>query len=479
MTLKSDQGCGTPKDATKKQIHQRLVQLFAPLVYFEPDERFFPVDLPSTIKKSSLWLADPTADPPSTQSKKKVGAIDPLVDLPAAATNHYTTVAGTGSILKKVEGKDPFNMPVPLLKQVYDKYTSGEIAAELTVYATVCSAHDVPNTSLVSGCAGPEKEVKNGMSEGLIINYYLYFPACESPEFESEGDWSGISLLLGATPTTLAQLGSAAQLQPYLPVLAFYYHKTTSSAPPSPAFVTGDQGIRRWKDVKRGHETAVGDDTHPVVYVSRGRHNCYYEPATTTVKLSPPWQSTFTPDKIEGGEYAAGPAANTLQGGGDWESIPDWAYALFPPLAALVACGSGCEYPWHFDSSGLPTGFSEGEELTKDGGYNGFPGSQGSSYPKTSAANAPAASLPIKLKLVYVDLDNATTAALWGYAGAWGAATAFKATSSWDTSSTAQWGYYRGARRPTLAAWLVWNLFLDKTYGCRGWPELTYTRYPF
>ena len=41
MTLKSDQGCGTPQDATRKQAYLRLVQLFAPLVYFEPEERFF------------------------------------------------------------------------------------------------------------------------------------------------------------------------------------------------------------------------------------------------------------------------------------------------------------------------------------------------------------------------------------------------------------------------------------------------------
>ncbi len=86
MFPRTDKGCGTPQDATRKQIQMRLVQLFAPLVYFEPDERFFPVDLSTTIKYSSLWKADLQAQPPTSQRVKDVGLIDPTQDLAAATS---------------------------------------------------------------------------------------------------------------------------------------------------------------------------------------------------------------------------------------------------------------------------------------------------------------------------------------------------------------------------------------------------------
>ena len=203
-----------------------------------------------------------------------------------------------------------------------------------------------------------------------------------------------------------------------------------------------------------------------------GRHNCTYEPATTNIASSPPWEATFTADRIEGGDYAPGPAETTLQGGGI-EEFPGWGYALFPPLAVIAACATGCDYPMHFDTSGLPSAYEEVEDRTADGGYGGLPGAQGSPYPKQSAAAVPPAAKQIGLKLEYVDLDDAQTAALWGYAGAWGGATVRSYAPTWAPDAPSHWGYYRGAQRPSLAAWFVWNLFLDRVYGCHGVPDLT------
>ncbi len=281
MAPKSDKGCGTPPAAAEKRIHRRLAQLFAPVVYFEPEERFFPVDLPTAIQSSSLWRMDPLAKPPTAQREKDFGAINAVQDLPAAGSDHFTTVVGTDVIQKEVEGQQPFDMPAPLIDPIYNRYADGTVPAVLTVYATVCTARDVPNSSLLSKCS--DKDVQHGMAEGLIINYYFYFPACEAPEFKSEGDWSGISLLLREAPTQLAQLASAEQLAGFLPVIACYYRKATKFAPPLPSFVAGDHGFRRWQDVRRTAEAGVGADTHPVVYISRGRHNCTYEPATTNI----------------------------------------------------------------------------------------------------------------------------------------------------------------------------------------------------
>jgi len=476
MALKSDKGCGTPKNANQKQIYQRLVQLFAPLVYFEQKEQFFPVDLPTTINNSSLWKMDHKAKLPTTQLKKDYKTINPVQDLPVATSYYYTTVTGTGFIQKSIEGQKPFDMPKPKLNEVYDKYKNGVIPAELTIYATVCSARDVPNSNLISECQGIDKNVQHGIKEGLIISYYMYFPACESPEFESEGDWSGISILLKETPTQLTDLYNPKGFKRFLPVISCYYRKTIDGAPPSPNFVAGDQGFRRWKDVKRIREQSVGEDTHPIIHVSRGRHNCYYEPTTTSIKLSAPWELSFTADRIESGDYAAGPAkpdVNTLQGGGI-EDFPWWGYAIFPPFLPLVLCGTGCEYPVHFDTSGLPIGYVEAEDQSKYSGYSGVPNSQsGSSYPKKSAEKVPASSKQITLMLRYVDLDDPTTTAIWGYSGAWGGATLDRATLAWDPENPRLWGDYRGAQRPALAAWFVWNLFVNGTFGCSGIPQLT------
>ncbi len=472
MFPRTDKGCGTPQNATLKQIQMRLVQLFAPLVYFEPDERFFPVDLSTTIKYSSLWKSDPKAQPPTSQRVKDVGLIDPTQDLAAATSKYYTTVAGTNSFLKTIEGQSPFNMPEPLLDAVYNKYADGTIPATLTMYATVCSAHDVTNSDLIYNPTDPD--VKIAFQEGLIINYYMYFPAYEASEFKSEGDWAGISLLLKYTPTQLAQLNDSEKVKQFLPTLACYYQKTTDTtvgAPPARCFVAADQGFRKWKNVSLGKDQALGVDTHPIVYVSEGRHNCYYEPTTTNLKLYPPWEDYFTPEQIESGGYTAGPAGGGVLEGGGLEDTPIWVYFIFPPFALFVACATGCQSPWQFDSSGTWTGYADAEDQAQSGGYTGSPGATGSSYPKKAAGQVPVASRQVNLRLQYVDLTDKTTEALWGYLGAWGAASLRQYILKDDPSNPRKWGYYQGAHLPALGAWFVWNLFIDHQFGCRGVPE--------
>lgn len=476
MATRTDKGCGTPSASSTKDLHRRLLDLFSPLVYFDSGEQFFPVDLPSTVTASELWELDRTVKPVGANRRKAAGQINDA-DLTGANRDHHTTVAGAGSIPNPV---DPTGVvqPVPQLKQVLQAYTGGSIAAELTMYGMVCTARDVPGASVVLGATAADKDVAHGVQEGLLLTYSFYFPYRHSPEFESEGDWSGVVLLLRETPSNIAQISSASELKRFLPVVTCYFTKTEEGAPPSPHFVAGTQGFRRWKDVSRGHESSVGLDTHPKVYITRGRHNCRYSPGTTKVQLSPPWpSSSFTPDGIEKGGYAPGPAVNTLEGGGI-EDFPWWGYALFPPFAALVACATGCEHPVQFDSSGVASDYQEGDDLSDDKGYDAKPAATGSSHPTTPAGSATgtgATNLSIRMR--YVDLDDATTAAQWGFPGAWGAATMVKGLPLWGTGISPVWGEYQGARRPILPAWFMWNLFLDRTFGCKGNPQLT--RSPF
>jgi hypothetical protein len=475
MALKTDTGCGTPTTTEQKDLHCRLLEIFSPIVHFESGERFFPVDLSTTVTASSLWELDHTKQPVGTNRRKAAGQIQQN-DLTSATRHHYTTVAGTGLISKTIDGKF-VNQPIPLLKQVLQAYTDGTIAAELTMYGTVCSARSVPGAGVVRNARPVNTDVAHAVQEGLLLNYAFYFPYRNSPEFESEGDWSGVTLLLRETPTTVADISTANKLERFLPVLSCYYRKSVEGAPPSPYFIAGHEGFRKWEDVSRSHEASVSLDTHPHVYISRGRHNCRYAPGTVTVPLSPPWSARFTPDSIEDGGYAPGPTVNTLEGGGI-EDFPWWGYVLFPPFAAMVACASGCEYPFQFDSSGVSSGYQDGyqdgEDRSDVDGYEAQSTGAASPHPTKPAdkATGPGAK-NLSIRMLYVDLNDAGMASRWGYPGAWGSATKVQAPYAWDKLDTRVWGAYQGARRPILPAWFMWNLFLDHNFGCHGDPQLT------
>ncbi len=466
MASNSNSGCDTPQSAGTRDLERQLARLLMPWLYFAPGERFFPVDLPSAARTASLWLADPLAQPPTATCEKTAGNIDARIDLTAATANHFTTVSGFNTIQKDVPPTPPFGMPVPKVDEVYQMYAGATLQAELTMYATVCRVQEVPNAHLFKGAAPGSKEVQTALAEGLIISYYMYFPACESAEFEAEGDWSGVSLLVPARPTQSADLSDPERLKAFLPVVSAYYRKATDGAPPSPYFVAANGGIRRWKDVEKGLDAGVGLNTHPIVYVSRGRHNCYYEVMSKTLPSSAPWQN-FTPDAIENGQSTPGPADNALQGGGI-EDMPFPVALAFPWMWLFAACATGCQYPASFDTSGPSTGgYVEGTDKTL-AGDTGLPAATGSTYPPAGRWPAEPPPQQLAVRLEYVDLTNAEMAALWLYQGAWGAATQVTRTFTSDRERPSVWGAFRGARRPALAAWFLWNLFLDSVFGCGG-----------
>lgn len=453
-------------------IYHKLAELFSPRIYFHPQERFFPVDLPSSITHSSLWRVDnPSArySSDAAHMEKDFGEIDTVQDLTVSTADHFTTVVGTDVLLRTEIGSSEHSieMPIPRVDDVYRKYTDGSIETELTVYATVCRTYDSTNSHLIDSMYLKDREIIRAVEEGLIINYYLYFPARESNEFVSEGDWSGISLLLKNPHIVNGEIKDP-QL---LPVLACYFQKTIAGPFQEFAshnFVAGRHGFRRWQNIQRDIEPSTGHKTHPVVYVSRGRHNCYYEPNSSNIQLGPPWYSWISPDDIENGELKAGPVDTTISGGVDWSSISPVVYAIFPPLFFFAMCASGCESPIRFDGSGLPSGYEEGEDQTGDDGFLGSTDGVGSSYPTGQAPDVPIGQRTVNLILKYVDINNSEMAALWGYAGAWGGASMNMTTPLSDQDTQSNWGYYQGARRPLLTTWFFWNLFQDWTYGCAG-----------
>lgn len=453
-------GC-IPQDANLKQKYEQLAQIFAPVVYFDPKERFFPVDLPSTIAASALYRFDgkPYNEEPVEPPIKNYGSINP-VDLSLAERNFFTTVVGWKPEIKDTENAK-IEMPVPKIDEVYKKYSTGVIPAKLTTYSTVCIPKDVPNFQFLQQFPPRYDEIMLYLSEeGLLINYYLYFPAMDSPEVKREGDWSGISILFGRRPE-IDKLS--------MPLLTCYFKKLGHF------LWAGSDGFRMWDKVKRVKDQTTGLDTHPIVYVSLGRHNCYYEPVNVTIPIDPPWKPGPDSNKIEGGDYTPAPTGGTLTGGWD-PMFPTWTYAVFDGLMLLFeACGSlGCV---EFDTSGLPGGSQDVNDSIKSGGYESDPESaqpappMDDSYP--SKPPVPGVPQNLKLNVVYVDVDDPATKANWGYKGSWGAAEVEDYTY-WDYYKgryeyyTSHWGRFGGFERPNLGPWFLWNLYWDTVFGSGG-----------
>jgi hypothetical protein len=457
-------GCYTPKDTNLKNKYIQLVKIFAPVVYFDPMETFFPVDLPSTVTASSLYKVDGKPyEEKATQIKAKVTS----ADLDSADSNHFTTIVGWNSEKRTISGDPPteITMPTPKIKEIQNDYSTGKVPAKLTMYATICKPKEVPNYNFLE--SWPPRIGLKYLQEGLLLNYYFYFPAMVSAEHNHEGDWSGISILFGKEPDTdRNQLKTL--LEDMKAVWTCYYRKMND-------FMVGyDVGIRTWEQVSKVNDLTTNLDTHPKVYISLGRHNCYYEPVNVNLAVTPKWESSTDPSKIEKGEYNP-PDSNTIVGSSDLSS-PWWLYALMPWMLFFEACGATCK----FDSSGLKGGYSDVNDSVKSGGYEGAPDS--TQQGKTSASDSypsgkPTSGQPVNLKLntVYVDLYDKTMKEIWKYKGSWGAAEVNEYeywTEDRDGNkeySKSRWGIFKGFERPNLSSWFMWNLYWNVGFGSIGW----------
>lgn len=270
--------CSAALEYHRKLTFQKLAQLFAPVVYFDPQERFFPVDLPSKLSASSLYRVDGERYKEYPIVVKPQGTIIPqdlVWDDTIGSQGDYVTeryfmsVAGWDQEVKKIDALSPFYIPSPKprIDDIHHLYSTGSINARLTMYATICAPlAEVPNGRLFDVFIAINPSVSAAIKEGLLINYYFHFPAGESPESEPsklkyEGDWSGISVLLSKIP-------HPDRLDEAEPVLTCYYSKSRSPTTGIDYFVAGLDGFRDWQSVSRVRDNATGRITHPIVYIS-------------------------------------------------------------------------------------------------------------------------------------------------------------------------------------------------------------------
>jgi hypothetical protein len=454
--------CGTPTDVVERDLYEQLVLAFAPVARFDPTERFFPVDLVSAVAKSAIYQVDADSRVPIEPPFRAYGQAVPA-DLTLAGADSFTTLVGWDMEQRDTEYGSS-DVPVPRLDAIYEQYSGGgdpTFDPRLTCYATLCRVtEDLPNYHFFEQFLPSFMPISAALREqsGVLLNYYFYFPALESTPYSREGDWSGISLFFERMP-------DLNQPDTHMPLLACYFRKMgdflLTSTPEGP------NGFRLWSNVEKLPDQVTGLMTHPIVYVSRGLHNCYFwpleEPLPTPVES--PWYPRPDPDEIESGGYSPGPAIAHVVGG--WKpSFPWYSYVFSLGIVFLFElCGArGCE----FDKGGIPTsGYEQTDDSMGPGGYESDPASAqtgttpgSDSYPSGPPGGGP---LNISLNVRYVDLEDEDTKNLWGYGGFWGAAKreTYEGFPYWM-------GSYSGVKRPNLAPWFLWNLFWDAEFGSDG-----------
>ena len=463
MSLKEEKGCGSPQEKTLKNIFRSLVAMYAPILVFDPDESFFPVDLPSTRNASALYEIN--GDRTNAKNKKLVTKSIKDSDLANADKDHFITVIPEPLWKTEINtiSQPPFKMPVPDIQAIHQRYIgigSDRINAKLTIYGSVCRANKVPNyKGLLDQRTLKDAEVQLALAEeGVIINYYFYFPAMDTVEEKREGDWSGISILLDKIP-----------VQKYLysakPVLICYFKKVRNRNRNGPNYLwSGPEGFRKPSGVQMYRFHGEPIESHPLVYISKGRHNCYFENTsdTTTLRTGSPWKQSPEPEKVENGAYSSKKESNTVYGSSDGLWVLGF---LFPPFFGFACPAKGRK---KYDM------FEDVEDVKRPGGHEIKPEKNPSAVTNYPPSGKPG-SKPYKFDVEYVDTESDVAMnANWGFAGYWGVAKndayPFKRIVGDEKGPIIQenWGVFGGMRRPNLAAWFLWNLYFDAFYGAGG-----------
>lgn len=480
MTLDLDKGCDWSANDVRDVIRP-LAEHYAPTLTFDPAERFFPVDLPSTAAASSLHRMRPEIIQGVEKYYPDHEKLSDLVEskvtpavLQGRDRKYFTSACDWGRTLQEIQPS--YYMPSPCsADDIAAKYAgpNATIDATLTMYATVCRSRQVPNYHellergtnqlLPDRQLVRDPEVNAALNEnGLLINYYFYFPAGHTSWLHREGDWAGLSILVDQKPP-------ANQPERAKPVLLCYYKKVRNIFTHWEYFVPGASGFVAPGDVVWLPGPTPNVASSPWVLISLGRHNCYpSRGAAGTVQSwtnsnSTPWSGDPESEKIEKGGYKT-PTDTSVVGTSGWDEDDTWALLglLFPPLW-LNLC----------PARGKPRRAVQKNEtdVNKPGGPDAGPVTGGAAPQpgySTKYRQVTQGAFP-KIQVVYVDTNDQATRDYWSYHGSWGTAELeqypFYYEGSENEEHVIKSGRYGGAWRPNLAAWFIWNLFFDRVHG--------------
>lgn len=366
---------------------EALIRRFEPVLFFHPQESFFPVDAKRYVEHAALWAAKPAFD-----DKRNWGGMlgDPFPRLPLVPAGKLAAIDG--------EDGEFLGQPNYLLDSERDerffelggwKDKSATHEAGVLAYSTNCYAdrgeiferyRNEPDLGasqfwyhaelfdtdrlirLVSRVPEPDlTKIVTRLRNPVLLCYYLFFPAheqsvgteyCHNVEAKEvschAGDWQCIAILLDAT-------GGLASAQPkffgctgsrpaYVGADGYYFYRPYQFDDEDRTVMS----VEAWRPAAGptvGQPEVIGD--HPRFYLARGSHSLYTTPGTHEVQpytdaRLPRWCGTFdTHSVLPEGHGPAGPDLFEDMGAFYAKLLAGGLLGLGPAglAAALVAAG--------------------------------------------------------------------------------------------------------------------------------------------
>ncbi|MEZ4859999.1 MAG: hypothetical protein R3C14_01770 [Caldilineaceae bacterium] len=252
-----------------------LLRRFEPVLWFTRGERFFPMNVETYVKNSSLWVQRPNAEPEQLVSQGRLNLERLAYPHPDEfGTVHYLKFADplgaaemAAHTLRQVQMRGEENIfhagrgrlaRVGYLSRIIDALFSLSLLARGRVPGDAAAAAAIEYQRLLTA---KEEYVYHGrvvrQNQWLVLQYWFFYPFnnWRSGFFganDHEADWEMIALYLSEDVAT-------GEVQPeWIAYASHDYH--------------GDDLRRHWHDPE---VEKVGE--HPVVYAGAGSHASYFQ----------------------------------------------------------------------------------------------------------------------------------------------------------------------------------------------------------
>ena len=306
----------------------QLVEVYAPVLIFHPDERYVPVKPGLFVEASALWKVSPTDDQKAHWGKPGVAAqtfprlpnipkrgitLDPNGDVEGAADVNGNGVSDWYLGHKQDDGILPYLIGTEGAESFLDhgswahtdevtetsdnrladvigapsRWVEGPAALERTMtdwyHADVSEPSDIEQLLLSIGASGGDaiKTLRGLLGDIWIVWYYFFYPAHEGilrrcEDFldgghvaSTEGDWQALAVVV-PKPLTLPW-ETPGEPYPEPSHVGYSVRLRGVSKYLTPDLAVTGMYVREWKDVSR-----LG--LHPRAFVARGYHNNHPQP---------------------------------------------------------------------------------------------------------------------------------------------------------------------------------------------------------
>ncbi|KUI34709.1 hypothetical protein AU195_09320 [Mycobacterium sp. IS-1496] len=305
-----------PTTADPREV---LARRFEPVLFFHPDEAFYPSDAKRFVEAAQLWTATAPFDSPGRWGGPPGTPFPRQPEVPAGQLRGLPTEGGTflgGPGLLTAGPNDERFLALGGWKDKDEVHHTGVFLGKVNVYADRGETADRYSTDLepsrywyhteffdttrltrlAAGVTAPNlSRIVARLTNPALLCYYLFFPAHEEsvgdgacPNIEAKevgghaGDWQCVALLLEGD--------AAGTPESFTP--RFFGHTGLRPKAPRPHAFDGEQRtVMKVEAWRAGSPSApiqpevVGD--HPRFYVARGSHSLYTTPGQHDVSPYP------------------------------------------------------------------------------------------------------------------------------------------------------------------------------------------------